>query len=117
MAPVKVGVIGIGNMGWHHARVLSLLKDAELVGVADPDSTRGHLAKDQFACEWYKDYKDLLSNVEAVCVAVPTLLHHEVGMHCLESRKHVLIENQLQQANLKHQNLLVPQTNPIDCFK
>ena len=35
--PVKVGVIGIGNMGWHHARVLSLLKDAELVGVADLD--------------------------------------------------------------------------------
>ena len=34
---VKVGVIGIGNMGWHHARVLSLLKDADLVGVADPD--------------------------------------------------------------------------------
>ena len=44
MVPVKVGVIGIGNMGWHHARVLSLLKDAELVGVADPDPERGHLA-------------------------------------------------------------------------
>jgi len=28
-SPVKVGVIGIGNMGWHHARVLSLLKDAD----------------------------------------------------------------------------------------
>ena len=37
MNPVRVGVIGIGNMGWHHARVLSLLRDAELVGVADPD--------------------------------------------------------------------------------
>ena len=30
-SPVKVGVIGIGNMGWHHARVLSLLKDANLI--------------------------------------------------------------------------------------
>ena len=48
MIPVKVGVIGIGNMGWHHARVLSLLKDAELVGVADLDNERGKLAKDQF---------------------------------------------------------------------
>ena len=38
---VKVGVIGIGNMGWHHARVLSLLKDADLVGVADPNENRG----------------------------------------------------------------------------
>ena len=42
--PVKVGVIGIGNMGWHHARVLSLLKDADLVGVADLDEERGKLA-------------------------------------------------------------------------
>ena len=41
MVPVKVGVIGIGNMGWHHARVLSLLKDADLIGVADPDAARG----------------------------------------------------------------------------
>ncbi len=92
MVPVKVGVIGIGNMGWHHARVLSLLKDAELVGVADPDSTRGHLATEQFGCKWYKDYRNLLAEVEAVCIAVPTLLHHEVGMACLESGKHVLIE-------------------------
>ena len=41
---VKVGVIGIGNMGWHHARVLSLLKDANLIGVADPNEDRGKLA-------------------------------------------------------------------------
>ena len=46
--PVKVGVIGIGNMGWHHARVLSLLRDADLIGVADPNEQRGKLAKDQF---------------------------------------------------------------------
>ncbi|WP_320675211.1 Gfo/Idh/MocA family oxidoreductase [Prochlorococcus sp. MIT 1341] len=92
MVPVKVGVIGIGNMGWHHVRVLSLLKDAELVGVADPDSARGHLATEQFGCKWFKDFKDLLEEVEAVCVAVPTLLHHQVGMACLESGKHVLIE-------------------------
>ena len=43
-SPVKVGVIGIGNMGWHHARVLSLLKDANLIGVADPNEERGKLA-------------------------------------------------------------------------
>ncbi len=92
IAPVKVGVIGIGNMGWHHARVLSLLKDAELIGVADPDSKRGYLAKEQFSCNWYKNYEDLLKEVEAVCIAVPTLLHHSVGLESLNSGKHVLIE-------------------------
>ena len=92
MHPVKVGVIGIGNMGWHHARVLSLLRDAQLVGVADPDPDRGQLAKDQFGCQWFPDYQTLLGEVEAVCIAVPTLLHHSVGLASLEAGVHVLIE-------------------------
>jgi predicted dehydrogenase len=92
MNPVRVGVIGIGNMGWHHARVLSLLRDAELVGVADPDEARGRLAVEQFDCRWFPTYEDLLGEVEAVCIAVPTLLHHRVGMTCLQAGVHVLIE-------------------------
>ena len=92
MVPVKVGVIGIGNMGWHHARVLSLLKDADLVGVADPDAARGQLATEQFGCRWFEDYRTMLSEVEAVCIAVPTLLHHSVGMACLDAGLHALIE-------------------------
>ncbi|MCP9859471.1 MULTISPECIES: Gfo/Idh/MocA family protein [unclassified Cyanobium] len=92
MNPVRVGVIGIGNMGWHHARVLSLLRDAELVGVADPNEARGRLAVEQFNCRWFPTYEDLLGEVEAVCIAVPTLLHHRVGMTCLQAGVHVLIE-------------------------
>ena len=92
MNPVRVGVIGIGNMGWHHARVLSLLKDAELVGVADPDAARGELATQQFGCRWFADYAQLLEQVDAVCIAVPTLLHHRVGLACLQAGRHVLIE-------------------------
>jgi predicted dehydrogenase len=79
-------------MGWHHARVLSLLRDAELVGVADPDQERGCLAVEQFGCRWFADYHDLLAEVEAVCIAVPTLLHHRVGMAALQAGAHVLIE-------------------------
>ena len=92
MQPVRVGVVGIGNMGWHHARVLSLLRDAELVGVADPDPHRGKLAVEQFGCRWFAGYEEMLSEVEAVCIAVPTLLHHRVGMACFNAGVHVLIE-------------------------
>ncbi|MFQ6539364.1 MULTISPECIES: Gfo/Idh/MocA family oxidoreductase [Aphanothece] len=92
MNPVRVGVIGIGNMGWHHARVLSLLKDADLVGVADPDVRRGQLATEQFGCRWFPSFEELLPLVDAVCIAVPTLLHHRVGLCCLQAGRHVLIE-------------------------
>ncbi len=92
MNPVRVGVIGIGNMGWHHARVLSLIKDAELVGVADPDQARGTLATEQFGCRWFASYEAMIPEVDAVCIAVPTLLHHRVGLACLEAGVDVLIE-------------------------
>ncbi len=92
IVPVKVGVIGVGNMGWHHARVLSLLQDADLIGVADPDEKRGNLATDTFGCKWFKSYEALLEEVEAVCIAVPTLMHHKAGIDCLQAGKHVLIE-------------------------
>ncbi len=103
---VKVGVIGIGNMGWHHARVLSLLRDADLVGVADPDESRGKLAVEQFQCEWFKDYHDLISKVDAICIAVPTLLHHKVGLDCLKAGVNVLIEKPIAATELEAKSLI-----------
>ena len=103
---VKVGVIGIGNMGWHHARVLSLLRDADLVGVADPDESRGKLAVEQFQCEWFKDYHDLISKVDAICIAVPTLLHHKVGLDCLKAVVNVLIEKPIAATELEAKSLI-----------
>ncbi len=115
MIPVKVGVIGIGNMGWHHARVLSLLKDAELVGVADLDASRGKLATEQFNCAWYENYESLLGDVEAVCIAVPTLLHHKVGLTCLEAGKHVLIEKPIAASKSEASDLIIA-ANKAKCL-
>jgi len=114
-SPVKVGVIGIGNMGWHHARVLSLLKDANLIGVADPNEERGKLAIEQFRCEWFKDYKDLIPKVDAICIAVPTLLHQKVGLDCLNEGANVLIEKPIA-ANELEAKSLIEAANANNCL-
>ena len=114
-SPVKVGVIGIGNMGWHHARVLSLLKDANLIGVADPNEERGKLAIDQFQCEWFINYKDLIPKVDAICIAVPTLLHHKVGLDCLKGGVNVLIEKPIA-ANELEAKSLIEAANSSNCI-
>lgn len=93
--PIPVGVIGVGNMGQHHARVLSLMKEVELVGVADVSVERGLDIASRYQAHYYDDYRDLLDRVEAVCVAVPTVLHYEVGMTCLQAGVHVLMEKPL----------------------
>jgi predicted dehydrogenase len=90
--PIRVGVIGVGNMGQHHTRVLSLLKDVELIGIADLNLERGIDTASKYRVRFFEDYRDLLPYVDAVCVAVPTRQHHEVGLTCLQSGVHVLIE-------------------------
>ncbi|MCS6959388.1 MAG: Gfo/Idh/MocA family oxidoreductase [Pseudanabaenaceae cyanobacterium SKYGB_i_bin29] len=90
--PIPMGVIGVGNMGQHHARVLSLLKDVDLVGVADINVDRGLDTASKYRVRFFEDYRELLPLVDAVCIAVPTRLHHEVGMTCLKAGVHVLIE-------------------------
>ncbi|MBD2597229.1 oxidoreductase [Nostoc sp. MBR 210] len=90
--PIRVGVVGVGNMGQHHARVLSSMKDVELVGVADINVERGLETASKYKVRFFEDYCDLLPHVEAVCIAVPTRLHYAVGINCLLAGIHVLIE-------------------------
>lgn len=104
--PLRVGVIGVGNMGQHHTRVLGLLKDVELYGIADIDKTRGLDIASKYRVRYFEDYHDLLACVDAVCIAVPTRLHHEVGWACLNAGVHVLIEKPIA-ANLEEAESLV----------
>ncbi|MEO0408576.1 MAG: Gfo/Idh/MocA family oxidoreductase [Cyanobacteria bacterium P01_A01_bin.135] len=89
---LRVGIIGVGSMGQHHARVLSLLKDVSFVGVADINVERGLDIASKYRAQFFEQYTDLLPHVDAVCIAVPTKLHYEVGMACLKLGIHVLIE-------------------------
>ncbi|MGI0491202.1 Gfo/Idh/MocA family oxidoreductase [Alkalinema pantanalense CENA528] len=90
--PIRIGVIGIGNMGQHHTRVLSLLKDVKLVGVSDVNVELGLETASRYQTRFFEDYRNLLEHVDAVCIAVPTRLHHAVGMAALKAGVHVLIE-------------------------
>ncbi|NJN85452.1 MAG: Gfo/Idh/MocA family oxidoreductase [Leptolyngbyaceae cyanobacterium SL_7_1] len=90
--PIRIGVIGVGNMGQKHTRVLSFMKDVELVGVADTIVERGLNTASKYRVRFFEDFRDLLQYVDAVCVAVPTRLHYSVGMTCLQAGVHVLIE-------------------------
>lgn len=89
---IRVGVIGVGNMGQHHTRVLSRLKDVELVGISDVNLERGLDTAGKYGVRFFEEYQELIERVDAVCIAVPTRLHHSVGTTCLQAGVHVLIE-------------------------
>ena len=91
---VSVGVLGVGSMGRHHARVYQELGDADLVGVADVDG--------QTAAEVAEAYdtkvltpEELVDAADAVSIAVPSQFHREIGVRALRSGVHALIEKPL----------------------
>ena len=113
--PLRVGVIGVGNMGQHHTRVLGLLKDVELYGVADINVTRGLDIASKYRVRFFEDYHDLLACVDAVCIAVPTRLHYPVGLACLNAKVHVLIEKPIA-ASIEEAESLVNAAAENNCI-
>lgn len=88
---IAVGVIGVGSMGEHHARILSELPAADLVGVTDADFDRAEAVANRYGTRALS-MDTLLERCSAVTVAVPTRAHEEVVTSCLEADTHVLVE-------------------------
>ena len=89
---VRVGVVGVGVLGSHHARLYSSLPQVELVGVADPIPERRRELASRYDCRSWPDHGPLLDRVDAVSVAVPTSLHAQVSLPFLKRGIHVLVE-------------------------
>ncbi len=108
MKKIKVGVIGTGNMGKHHARIYSELDAAELVAVSDLDKTIENKLSKQYNCKFYHDYHELLkdSMIEAVSIAVPTKLHKQVALDAISHGKHVLLEKPIAET-IEDANLII----------
>ena len=94
MRTVNVGVIGVGAMGYNHARVYYKLEEANLVAVSDvSERTLNKVAK-KYDAKGFTDYDDLLKDpeIKVVSVCVPTTFHHDVVMEAIKHGKHVLVE-------------------------
>ena len=94
--PVRVAVIGVGAMGYHHARILHQLQQqgkAELVAVVDRDQKRAEKVAEEFHTKPYTDYhKVTREDPDAVTIALPTSLHAEVATYFAEHGTHILVE-------------------------
>lgn len=92
MAALRFGVIGVGSLGFHHARILSGLAGVHFSGVYDVDAARQAEVAGRLGVRAVTTAPELLDDVDAVVIAVPTNAHEEVALAAIERDVHVLIE-------------------------
>lgn len=90
---LRVGVIGVGAMGKHHARVYSELPGVELVGVADINKSLVRKVAGEYRTQAFIDYRKLLDeHLDAASVCVPTSLHKKIALSVAKTGTNLLIE-------------------------
>jgi predicted dehydrogenase len=119
-----VGVVGVGSLGFHHARILRDLDAVELLGFVDTRAERAREVEEKLGIRAFDKLDDLLSEVDAVTIAVPTPVHFEIASAALKRGKHALIEKPitatLEEADrlleLARKKKVVVQTGHIERF-
>jgi predicted dehydrogenase len=92
MTKLRVGVVGVGYLGRFHAEKYAAFPDVELVGIVDPDLSRIGQIADALRTRAFTNPLELLGQVDAVSVVVPTILHYGIARPFLEQGVHVLLE-------------------------
>ena len=97
--PLRIGIVGVGRMGRHHATNLAQrVVGAELIAACSPVAEELAWARDTLGvADGYRDYADLLAHpgVDAVFLVTPTTLHAEEIIAALDAGKHVFSEKPL----------------------
>lgn len=91
---LRVAVVGVGELGSRHARLYNEIDSAELVGVADIDSSRCSRVAREYGVRGVEDFSELIGDgaIDAASVAVPTVDHEAVTLALLDAGVHVLVE-------------------------
>ena len=89
---IRTAVIGVGYLGQFHAEKYAQLDNAELVAVVDLDHERAAQVAEKVGARGCSDFREILGQVDAVSIVVPTQSHYEVAKAFLEKGVHVLLE-------------------------
>jgi predicted dehydrogenase len=90
--PIRVGVVGLGYFGSHHARHYAAHAGARLVAVVDTDPERAGRAAEAHGAEPLHDHRALIGKVDAASITVPTSAQHAVASELIDAGIHLFVE-------------------------
>ncbi|MBT8337824.1 MAG: Gfo/Idh/MocA family oxidoreductase [Gemmatimonadetes bacterium] len=89
---LRIGVVGTGSLGFHHARILRDVDGVEMVGIHDVRPERASEVSRELGVAVHETLESLLDDADAIVVAVPTTYHEQVAVAALERGIHTMIE-------------------------
>ena len=92
IAKIKVGVIGTGALGRHHARLSAQNPNAEMIGIFDVSQESAAKVGAEFNLKVFSSWQELAEQCDAVSVAVPATFHAAAAIPLMKMGKHVLVE-------------------------
>jgi predicted dehydrogenase len=104
--PVSIAVIGVGALGYHHARILRDVPGATLAGIYDQDATRLASVATELGVRPFATLDEAFDAAQAATIVVPTPAHYAVARRALDRGVHLLIEKPIA-ATLEEADLLV----------
>ena len=107
----RVGVIGVGHLGKHHARILASMPDVELVAVVDTNRARAEEIAATYGSRALFEAGEILGKVDAVTVAVPTEMHRTVAMPFLTAGVPVLVEKPMARSLAEANEMIAAATS------
>lgn len=93
-AHIRLGIIGLGNMGSSHCRLLESINNIQLAAVCDIDPLRLEKITSRYGCPGYASSSALLQarDCDAILVATPHYDHTTIGIAALKAGYHLLVE-------------------------
>ena len=106
MKPVKIGLLGLGNMGQNHLRVLSMLKDIELCFIFDSDNEKCAQLSQEYKVPAPQDIINDYGRVDALVIATPTSTHCDYVKQASKLVKYFFVEKPLADTLQKSEEIL-----------
>ena len=121
---IKIGVVGVGALGRHHARLYNMNDKVEVVGIFDVNPDVAFAVGTEFNFKIYRTIEELAEVCEGLSIAVPSHLHHKTSIPLLKAGKHLLIEKPIattmqdaeEMVNIAKENNLILGVGHVERF-
>jgi len=103
---LKIGVIGVGQLGKIHINSIRSIDDYQLVGFFDPDDLQSKQAIEEYGLKRFDTFDHLVDAVDVVDIVTPTVSHYDCAVKAIKQSKHIFLEKPISSTIAEAETLI-----------